>query len=158
MLILYVTRIFLILNSKLASNNNAFLNYDITSSKRLVIMERHTGKVLWTQDSSLGFRHNAIAMGDDKLFCIDMLPSSVSEALKRRGKEHSGTPKLMALDLQRGKLFWETTENVFGTWLSYSKKYDILIQATRKSRDMLTAEPDKGMAAYKAKNGLHFME
>ncbi|MDQ1328951.1 MAG: hypothetical protein QG641_2237, partial [Candidatus Poribacteria bacterium] len=144
---------FLDIDPKLTSNAKSFLNYDITSSKGLVIMDRHTGKVLWTRDSSLGFRHNAIAVGADKLFCIDMPPPTVSDTLKRRGEKPLGTPKLMALDLQRGKMLWETTENVFGTWLSYSEKYDILIQATRKSRDMLTAEPDKCMATYKGENG-----
>ncbi|HGJ64093.1 TPA: hypothetical protein ENS27_01745 [bacterium] len=144
---------FLGITPKIGSNKDAFSNYDITSSKQLIIMERHTGKVLWTQDSTMGFRHNAIAVGDDKIFCIDMLPPSVSDALKRRGQEHSGIPKLMAFDLQSGKPLWEVDENIFGTWLSYSKEYDVVVQATRKSRDMLTGEPDKGIAVYKAKDG-----
>jgi len=144
---------FLGITPKIGSNKDAFSNYDITSSKKLIIMERHTGKVLWTQDSSMGFRHNAIAVSDDKIFCIDMLPPSVSEALKRRGQEHSGMPKLMALNLQSGKPLWEIDKNIFGTWLSYSKEYDVLVQATRKSRDMLTGEPDKSIAVYKGKDG-----
>jgi hypothetical protein len=142
------------IDPKLTANAKAFLNYDITSSKSLVIMDRHTGLPLWTQNSSLGFRHNAIAIGADKLFCIDMPPPIASETLKRRGEKPTGTPKLMALDLQSGNIIWETTENVFGTWLSYSEKSDILIQATRKSKDMLTSEPDKGLSAFKGENGV----
>ncbi|MBM3240687.1 PAS domain-containing protein [Candidatus Poribacteria bacterium] len=136
------------------SGKQPFYNFDITSSKNLIIMNRLTGKVLWTRNSELGFRHNAIAVGDDKIFCIDMLPPSVSDALERRlGKYRFGTPKLMALNLQNGKIVWNTNENVFGTWLSYSKEHDILLQSGRQSRDMLRGEPTKGMVAYRGKNG-----
>jgi PAS domain S-box-containing protein len=136
------------------SGKQPFYNFDITSSKKLIIMNRRTGEVLWTRNSELGFRYNAIAVGDDKIFCIDMIPPSVSDALARRlGKRHFGTPKLMALNLHNGKIVWSTTQNVFGTWLSYSKEYDILLQSGRQSRDMLRGEPTKGMVAYRGKNG-----
>jgi len=142
------------LGSNISKKRLAFYNFDITSSKKLVIMNRHTGKVLWTRNSELGFRHNAIAVGDDKIFCIDMIPPSVSDALDRRlGKYRFGKPKLIALNLHNGKTVWSTNENVFGTWLSYSKEYDILLQSGRQSRDMLKGEPTKGMIAYRGKGG-----
>jgi len=142
------------LTSDTSNKRRPFYNFDITSSKKLIIVNRHTGKVLWTRDSKLGFRHNAIAVGDGKIFCIDMLPPSVSDALERRlGEYRFGTPKLMALDLRSGRIVWSTTRNVFGTWLGYSEEYDTLIQSGRNSRDMLRGEPDEGMAAYRGKNG-----
>ncbi len=40
-------------------------------SHRLVVMDRFTGEVRWTRDAHYNFRHNAIAAGDGKVFCID---------------------------------------------------------------------------------------
>ncbi len=137
-----------------SSKRRSFYNYDITSSKKLMVMDRHTGKILWTRNSELGFRHNAIAVGSNKVFCIDTLPDPVSDALKRRLGDHNpGTPGLMALDVRNGNVIWSTNRNVFGTWLSYSKEHDVLLQSGRPSRDMLSGEPHKGMAAYRGKDG-----
>ena len=130
-----------------------FYNYDITSSKRLVVMNRHSGKALWTFDSDLGLRHNAIVAGNGKVFCIDMMPPMVSDALKRRGKTPSTRPRLLAFDVRTGKPLWRTAEEVYGTWLGYSEAHDVLLQAGRPSRDMLRGEPGKGMAAYRGSDG-----
>ncbi|MFO0970073.1 MAG: malectin domain-containing carbohydrate-binding protein [Gemmataceae bacterium] len=50
-------------------------------------------------------------------------------------------------DLASGKEAWSSEEDVFGTWLSYSEKHDILIESGRVARDTLFDEP-KGMRAY----------
>ncbi|MCE9532928.1 MAG: malectin, partial [Planctomycetes bacterium] len=44
-------------------------------------------------------------------------------------------------------------EDVFGTWLSYSEKHDVLVEAGRVARDSLLDEP-KGMRAFRAKTGV----
>ena len=137
-----------------SSKRRPFYDYDITSSKKLIVMNRHTGKILWTRESKLGFRHNAIAVGNSKIFCIDILPDPVSDALKRRlGHHNPGTPRLMALDVRNGNVIWSTNRNVFGTWLGYSEEHDVLLQSGRHSRDMLHGEPYKGMATYRGKDG-----
>ncbi len=137
----------------LSSKRKPFYNFDITSSKRLIVMNRHTGDVFWTFNSELGFRHNTIVAGNGKLFCIDRMPDAVIEKLKRRGKTFLGTPRLLAFDIKTGNILWSSTENIFGTWLGYSAERDILLQACRDSRDMLAGEPDEGMAAYRGKDG-----
>ncbi len=128
-------------------------NWDATCSKRLVAVNRHTGKILWAVDSNLAFRHNAIAIGAGKVFCIDRLPDPVVERMNRRGETPEGTPRLTCLDARTGKVLWDTTEDVFGTWLGYSEENDILLQAGRPSRDMLPDEPGDRMIAYRGKDG-----
>jgi len=128
-------------------------NWDGTSSKQIVAMNRHTGKVLWVFDSNLAFRHNAIAIGAGKVFCIDRLPDPVVERMKRRGETPAGTATLTCLEARTGKVLWQTTKDVFGTWLGYSEEYDILLQAGRPSRDMLPDEPGDRMIAYRGKDG-----
>lgn len=137
----------------LRDKSKPFMNYDITSSKRLVVMNRFTGELLWSFNSDLGLRHSGITVGDEMLYCIDSMPPMVSDALRRRGETVAGTPRLLAFDLRTGNIQWSTTEDVFGTWMSVSLEHDILLQATRRSRDMLYGEPDQGLIAYKASTG-----
>jgi len=128
-------------------------NLNTTSSRRLVVLNRYSGKVLWSYTSAQGLRHNAIVAGDGKVFCIDSMSSMVADALKRRGKKIPGRSALTAFDVRSGEVIWRTAKGVFGTWLGYSEEHDVLLQAGRKTRDTVVDEPNKGMAAYRGRDG-----
>jgi hypothetical protein len=128
-------------------------DFDTSSSRKLVAMDRHTGQVRWTRQATHAFRHNAIVAGADKLFCIDNVPQPILDALKRRGKTLDVQPMLMALNVQTGEPVWRTCENVFGTWLGYSAEHDILLQSGRRSRDMNAGEPSDRMIAHRGADG-----
>jgi hypothetical protein len=72
--------------------------------------------------------------------------------LKRRGRAPSGKPRLVAFDLATGREVWQTRDDVFGTWLSYSGQSDVLVESGRAARDTLPDEP-KGMRAYQGATG-----
>jgi outer membrane protein assembly factor BamB len=125
---------------------------NFSSSKHLVVMDRHSGKVLWTATARNGFRHNAVCVGGGRLYAIDRLSGAELAKLKRRGEEPKFPAKLTVFDLKTGKELWCTEADVFGTWLSYSAKYDVLVEAGRVARDTISDEP-KGMRAYAAAGG-----
>lgn len=114
-----------------------------TASRRLFGLNRKTGKVLWSRTAGQAFRHNAVALGGGKVFCIDRGPGG-------KGKQ---PPRLSALDINTGREIWGTSKNVFGTWLSWSEKHDVLLQAGRPSRDMLYDEPRNRVIAYRGRDG-----
>src|ERR1043165_3317471 len=58
---------------------------------------------------------------------------------------------LNTFELQSGRRLWRLDE-AFGTWLSYSEKHDVLVEAGRRARDTLFDEP-KGMRAFKGSTG-----
>lgn len=128
------------------------LSWNGTASRRLVVMDRHTGKVLWTRDAAFGIRHNAIAIAAGKLFCVDMLPATQLGLLKRTPAPEA-VPELLALDARTGRVLWSVKEKVFGTWLGYSEAHDVLLQAGRASRDMLDGEPKERLTAYRGADG-----
>lgn len=123
-----------------------------SSSKSLIVLDRHSGKPLWTAVARSGFRHNAVCFGDGRMYCIDRLSGAQVSRLKRRGEDPSHPPRLVAFDLQTGQELWSTEEDVFGTWLSYSQERDVLVEAGRVASDTLRDEP-KGMRAYRAADG-----
>ena len=129
------------------------MNWDATSSKRLVVMDRNSGDVRWTTEATYSFRHNAICAGGGKVFCIDRYPDRVVKKMRLRGKTPSAKPMLLAYDVRKGTEVWSTTENVFGTWLGYSEAHDFLLQAGRGSRDMLPYEPADRMIVHRGKDG-----
>ncbi|MCX6326888.1 MAG: PQQ-binding-like beta-propeller repeat protein [Bacteroidia bacterium] len=126
-----------------------FENFDLTASKELIIMDRFSGKKLWSITANHGFIHNSVIAGDGFLFCLDKLPQYLETKLKRRGENQPEGSRLLYLDIKTGEKILEETKNVFGTWLGYSSEHKLLLQATRPSRDMLTGEDGKRMIVYK---------
>jgi outer membrane protein assembly factor BamB len=122
----------------------------LSTSKHLVVLNRHTGQVLWTATAHSGFRHNAIVLGGGRLYAIDR-PSVDFLGRALPGQAHA-RPRLVALDLATGREVWSTEEDVFGTWLSYSARFEVLIECGRVARDTLNDEPH-GMRAYQATRG-----
>ncbi|MDD4872892.1 MAG: PQQ-binding-like beta-propeller repeat protein [Kiritimatiellae bacterium] len=135
------------------TNKVGGINWNGTASRALVVMDRMTGKPVWTRESVFGFRHNAIAAGDGKLFCIDRLAESVLAKSNRKPSNPDAKPVLQAFNIRTGQVLWQTQINVFGRWLGYSEKYDVLIQSGRPSSDMLKDEPKDRIIAYRGKNG-----
>ncbi len=127
-------------------------NDDFSASHYLAVMNRHTGKLLWTAKARFGFRHNAICAGNGKLFAIDRLSGAQVSRRKENGEATVALPRAVAFDLKTGREMWADDFETFGTWLSYSEKYDILIEAGRVARDTLSDEP-KGMRAYRGVDG-----
>ncbi|MBN2294076.1 MAG: PQQ-binding-like beta-propeller repeat protein [Pirellulales bacterium] len=140
-------------SKQLGSKPDIWHNYDTSTSRGVVVMDRHNGSVLWSYQARFGFRNNTIVAGADKLFAIDAMPASIKDVLGRRGMMPEGKPILWAFDIHTGKPVWSRDEKITGTWLGYSKEHDVLLQAGRASRDMLKEEPNKSMSAYRGADG-----
>lgn len=124
-----------------------------SSSHELVVMNRHSGEVLWRRKAGQVFRHNAIVAGAGMIFCIDAISPANLKLLERRGKSPETPPVLLALDARTGEVIWQTQEDVFGTWLGYSAQYDLLLEAGSPARDRAKDEAPSGMTAYRGRDG-----
>jgi outer membrane protein assembly factor BamB len=135
--------------AKLVKAINAFSD-NMSASRRLVVMDRHTGKVLWQTEANYKFRHNGTCVGGGRLFTIDRMGHD--EKAKKKDDPLKNPYRILAFDLATGEKKWEAIADVFGTWLSYSVKHDVLVEAGRWARDTLKDEP-RGVAALDAKTG-----
>ncbi|MBG0861004.1 MAG: PQQ-binding-like beta-propeller repeat protein [Bacteroidales bacterium] len=140
-------------NDSLRLKNPKFTDYNLTASRELIVMDRFTGKKLWSITGNHGFIHNSVIAGDGKLFCLDKLPQYLETKLRRRGESLPAGSRLLHLDIRTGKVLSEVTGDIFGTWLGYSSEHKLLLQATRPSRDMLNGEEGSRMIAYDAVTG-----
>lgn len=139
--------------NSLTDSNRPPTFVDLSGSRVLVAFDRHTGQVLWRAEARHSFLHNGIVAGNDRVFCLDKLPKSIEDKLKRRGRAFTKDYRLVALDLRTGQPLWQADTNIFGTWLSYAKEYDVLLQAGASATDRLKDETDKGLATYRGEDG-----
>jgi len=126
---------------------------DLSASDGLVAFDRHTGQVCWKADARFSFLHNGIVAGGGRVYCLDKLPKSAEQKMARRGEGEPSSYRIVAFDAGTGETLWQVEEDVFGTWLGYSQKHDVLLQAGAKASDRLKDEVDRGMIAYRGKDG-----
>jgi outer membrane protein assembly factor BamB len=143
---------FLVAGANSRSKGKQPTNAPITGSKHLYVLDRHSGRVLWQRTAESGFRHNALCLGRGRLYTIDRLSQEQIGWLTRRGEKSPSSGRLLALDLRNGAVLWETSRDVFGTWLSFSAEFDVLMESGRGGRDILADEPP-GMRAYSGRDG-----
>lgn len=127
--------------------------WNAVASKRIVALDRQSGKPLWSRTADAAFRHNAIALGDGMVFCIDRATDELRDLLARRGIEMPDKGRLLALDIRTGQERWRIDQGVFGTWLGYSQKEGLLLQAGRASGDTLKDEAKDRMAVHRSGDG-----
>ncbi|MFO7898750.1 MAG: PQQ-binding-like beta-propeller repeat protein [Planctomycetota bacterium] len=128
---------------------------DGSSSERLVVLDRHSGRVLWDHKATHGLIHNSICAGGGMVFCIDRprMPRGVMSREQWRAHRSPPGSAVLAFHAETGKRAWRDRKRVFGTWLGHSADHDALLQAGRPSRDMTWDEPDSRMILYRASTG-----
>ncbi len=132
-----------------------------SESSTLFALDAKTGKMLWRYDAKKSIRNNAIAIGDGRVFLIDRdlaLDDLLNRAPARRGeielpKVGHPTGKLIVLDTKTGERKWTNTDDIFGTMLVFSEKYDVLLMSYQSTRFKLPSEVGGRMAVFHASEG-----
>ncbi|MBE0536410.1 MAG: hypothetical protein IH624_12140 [Phycisphaerae bacterium] len=127
---------------------------DRLASRGLVVMNRHTGKILWSRQARFGLPHNAIAVGAGKIFCMDLLPPFTLKPASAASDDPAKHYRLLAIDVRNGEICWQKERDVFGGWLGYSAAHDILIQGDwPEGDDMGPWKRVNRIIAHRGKNG-----
>ena len=126
---------------------------DTAASRALIAFDRFTGQKLWQAESKFGFLHNGIVAGNGRVYCLDRLPKTIEDRYRRRNRPAPNDYRIVTFRARDGHKVWDTKADVFGTWLSYSPKHDLLLQAGAAATDRLKDEAEKGVIAYRGTNG-----
>lgn len=129
-----------------------------SASRRLFVINRHSGQILWSRDADYSYRHNCIAVAAGKVFCIDGMSAHKTSLLKRRGAKAPRKARILALDAYHGGEIWSNDDNVFGTFLNYSVEHDVLLEGGSAFRDRAKDEAQSGLVAYRGSDGKMFWE
>ena len=122
-----------------------------TESVLFFAMDARTGTLKWTFEPKHSIRHNTIAIGPERVYLIDRphatadesfdLAGGQNEAKRRaavsgrsveeelRGLREHPTGRLLALDMETGKVSWNSSDDVFGTMLAFSTKHNVLLMS-----------------------------
>jgi hypothetical protein len=131
---------------------------DRSASLGLLAFDRTSGEVVWRIEAQHSFLHNGIVAGGGRIYLLDKLPKRVEEHKRKRGIDAPATYRLLAIDARTGARFGPFSENVFGSWLSYSEEHDLLLQAGSSRRDRSPDEVDRGLSVHRAGRRLGGME
>jgi hypothetical protein len=132
-------------------------------SMHIIVFDRKTGEVKWTRSAEQSFRHQAIVIGDDTLFCIDGRPYALKKLRGRKDlaasivkgvqKLPDGSRTLHALNMADGEVKWETDKNNVGTFLGYSEYGHVLYQSGLRARNCSPDEAVRGLTFYDGLTG-----
>ncbi len=122
-----------------------------TESVLFFAMDARSGTLKWTFKPKYSIRHNAIAVGRSCVYLIDRPHASGDETFDLEGgrkeakqraaasgksereelhqlREHP-TGRLLALDVETGKVLWTNDEEIFGTMLAFSTEHNVLLMS-----------------------------
>ena len=125
----------------------------LTESRSLFAMDADTGTLKWHYQAKDSIRHNAIAVGNGKVFLIDR-PLAAFDRVKAPAKiKDHPSGRLIALDAKNGKVLWAHEEGIYGTLLILSESAGILWMGYQPTRFRLDSELGGRMATFRAADG-----
>jgi outer membrane protein assembly factor BamB len=124
-------------------------------------MDTNTSKLKWSYTPKYSIRNNSIAIGNGNVYFIDApldLRDRPDYSKKQRRTNNSDSISktqrtLVALNMSDGEVVWTSSEDIYGTMLALSQKYDILLMAYQDTRFKLVSEVGGRMSALRASNG-----
>ena len=135
-----------------------------TESVLLFAMDARTEELKWTYAPQHSIRNNTIAIGEGTVYLIDR-PLALCDRMQilerdraldeKENSKNDSQPvgTLVALNVDNGEVRWKSADNIYGTMLAVSEKYDVLLMAYQDTRFKLISEVGGRMAAFKASTG-----
>lgn len=126
----------------------------LTQSTELFALDADSAETNWAYKAEESIRHNAIAIGKNKVFLIDMTLID-SDRLKRLEQQSPMKSKLVCLNAKTGTPDWEESTNIDGTMLVLSTEHDVLLMGSQYSQRkfQLASETGNRLTGFQASNG-----
>jgi len=136
----------------LIGTNQYFNVVDASGSRGLVAFDRHTGRKLWEVEALHSFLHNGIAAAGGRVYCLDRLPKSMTDKLRRRAASLRPTIASPPSICGTGPCCGKPGQRVWHVaGLLQAARYPAPGRA--RATDRLRDEAKEGMIAYRAATG-----
>jgi outer membrane protein assembly factor BamB len=131
----------------------------LSESRMLFAMDATNGRVKWSYPARNAIRHNTIAVGGGRVYCIDRALAEGDRGDRpASGAEPRHCPgRLICLDATTGREVWQSADG-FATLLILSAKHDVLLASYQATSFRLDSEAGGRMAAYRASDGTKLWE
>ena len=134
------------------------MSKQLTESNRLFAFDVKTGRLKWQHDSKDSFRHNAIAIADDKIYLIDRPLADFDRTKLERRKPRpkswkQPTGELLCLSISDGYVLWKNKEDIYGTMLAVSPKNDALLMSYQPTSFRLSSETGGRLSVFDSQTG-----
>jgi len=121
----------------------------LTQSGSLFALDIETGKTKWVYEARASIRHNAIAIGNGKVYLMDKPKQTVDLP---KNDEDSAPPaasppetsRLVCLDAGTGNILWEQGTDIYGTTLAASSEHNVLLMSYQYSQRSYQLPSEKG--------------
>ncbi len=122
-----------------------------TESLVLFAVDVGTGSRKWTYTAKHAIRHNALAVGGDRVYLIDRPLAAMDKPDGAKTDPHPAG-ELLALDAATGKEQWRV-KDVYGTTLGLSVPHKALLMSYQSTRFKLPSELGGRLAAFGTADG-----
>ncbi|MBQ12656.1 MAG: hypothetical protein CMJ45_14040 [Planctomyces sp.] len=139
--------------------NRANAGQGYPESKNFWAMDPKTGRLQWTYTARHSIRHNAIAIGEGRVYLIDR-PRARMDLLRRgavKQNEVHALGELLCLDAKTGKILWKAKQ-IWGTLLALSNRHDVLLMSFQLTQYTLPSERGGRMMAFRASDGVRLWD
>jgi outer membrane protein assembly factor BamB len=112
---------------------------------KLLAINRHTGKVVWTKQAEQAFP--IVAVGGDRVFCVEGFLESLYKGADKKRRGGNPTSKdimfIRAFDVTTGDEIWNRTTGRAPSWLAFSEKHDVLLASNKSGIDTWNGKDGK---------------
>ncbi len=122
----------------------------LSESTDLFALDVASGGLKWLHRAKHSIRHNAIVIGEGRVYLIDS-PMRIEDVIKERRGEVAeeyakdvGPAALVCLDAATGDVVWQTREGIYGTTLALSTRHDVLVMGYQYSQRAFQLPSEKG--------------
>ncbi|MFH1718621.1 MAG: PQQ-binding-like beta-propeller repeat protein, partial [Planctomycetota bacterium] len=121
----------------------------LTQSRSLFALDIETGKTRWVYEAQASIGHNAIAIGNGRVYLIDKSKQTMDLPKNDEDSEAPATvqpetSRLVCLDAGTGSILWEQSTDIYGTTLAASSKHNVLLMSYQYAQRSYQLPSEKG--------------
>jgi len=124
----------------------------LTESKTFFALDARNGESLWRYDAQHSIRHNAIAIGPERVYLVDRPQALFDRERDKKPDEHA-PGVLLAFEAKKGYQQWKNEVNIDGTLLSLAGDHNTLLMGYQPTRFALASEIGGKLSTFDAETG-----